>query len=184
MSKRWYVVHTYSNFERKVANALRERATNAGLENQVKEVLVPVEEVVEVRQGRKINSERKFFPGYVLLQVETGDEASGITDELFHLVKNIPRVTGFLGAENKPTPLSQIEVDRIVRQVQEGIDRPKPAIIFEVGEQVRVSEGPFASFTGVVEDVDVERARLKVAVRVLGRLTPVNVEYSQVEKKL
>lgn len=184
MAKRWYVVHTYSNFERKVLTTLQERVASAGLENQVSDVLVPVEEVVEVRQGRKINSERKFFPGYVFLQVETDDENSGISDELFHLVKNIPRVTGFLGVENKPTPLSQIEVDRIVRQVQEGVDRPKPAIIFEIGEQVRVSEGPFASFSGVVEDVDVERARLKVAVRVLGRLTPVNVEYSQVEKKL
>ena len=184
MAKRWYVVHSYSNFEKKVAVALRERAAAAGLENQIADVLVPVEEVVEVRQGRKISSERKFFPGYVLLQVETGEEGGGISDELYHLVKSIPRVTGFLGVENKPMPLSQSEVDRIVKQVQEGIDRPKPAIIFEIGEQVRVSEGPFASFTGVVEDVDVERARLKVAVRVLGRLTPVNVEYSQVEKKL
>lgn len=184
MAKRWYVVHTYSNFEKKVAAALRERAATSGFAGQVIEVRVPVEEVVEVRQGKKINSERKFFPGYVLLQVETGDNSEGISDELYHMVKSIPRVTGFLGVENKPTPLSQSEVERIDRQVQEGIDRPKPAIIFEVGEQVRVSEGPFASFTGVVEDVDIERARLKVAVRVLGRLTPVNVEYSQVEKKL
>ena len=184
MAKRWYVVHTYSNFEKKVATTLRERALTSEFAGQVIEVRVPVEEVVEVRQGKKINSERKFFPGYVLLQVETGDNSEGISDELYHMVKSIPRVTGFLGVENKPTPLSQSEVDRIDKQVQEGIDRPKPAIIFEIGEQVRVSEGPFASFTGVVEDVDIERARLKVAVRVLGRLTPVNVEYSQVEKKL
>ena len=183
MARRWYVVHTYSNFERKVAASLRDRAAIQGLENQIVEVLVPVEEIVEVRQGRKISSERKFFPGYVLLHVETSEDNGGISDELYHLVKSVPRVTGFLGAENRPAPLSQDEVDRIVRQVQEGIERPKPAIIFEIGEQVRVSEGPFASFTGVVEDVDVERARLKVAVRVLGRLTPVNVEYSQVEKK-
>lgn len=184
MAKRWYVVHTYSNFEKKVAAILRERADAPQFSGQVIEVRVPVEEVVDVRQGKKISSERKFFPGYVLLQVETGDNSEGISDELYHMVKSIPRVTGFLGVENKPVPLSDAEVERIDKQVQEGIDRPKPAIIFEVGEQVRVSEGPFASFTGVVEDVDIERARLKVAVRVLGRLTPVNVEYSQVEKKL
>ena len=184
MAKRWYVVHTYSNFEKKVASTLRERAAASEFASQVVEVRVPVEEVVEVRQGKKKTSERKFFPGYVLLQVETGEGSGGISDELYHMVKSIPRVTGFLGVENKPTPISQSEFERIEKQVQEGIDRPKPAIIFEIGEQVRVSEGPFASFTGVVEDVDIERARLKVAVRVLGRLTPVNVEYSQVEKKL
>ena len=184
MAQRWYVVHTHSNFESKVAKSLRERATASEMENQIVRISVPVEEVVEVRQGRKISSERKFFPGYVLLQVETDDDNGGISNELYHLVKSIPRVSGFLGADNRPVPLPQEEVDRIERQVQDGIERPKPAIIFEIGEQVRVSEGPFASFTGVVEDVDVERARLKVAVRVLGRLTPVNVEYSQVEKKL
>jgi len=175
MAKRWYIVHAYSNFEKKVAESIREQAHSHGLEELFEEVLVPTEEVVELRRGRKINAERKFFPGYVLVKME-------LTDDTYHLVKNTPKVTGFLGADNKPQPISQREVDRILHQVQEGVERPKPLITFEIGEQVRVADGPFASFNGFVEDVDEEKARLKVAVSIFGRATPVELEYSQVEK--
>jgi transcriptional antiterminator NusG len=172
---RWYIIHAYSNFEKKVADSLREQAEQQGLSDQFEEILVPTEEVVEVRRGRKINAERKFFPGYVLAKME-------MTDEAYHLVKNTPKVTGFLGADNKPQPISQAEVDRILHQVQEGVERPKPSITFEIGEQVRVADGPFASFNGFVEEVDEEKARLKVAVSIFGRATPVELEYGQVEK--
>jgi len=175
MAKRWYIIHAYSNFEKKVADSLREQAEQQGLADQFEEILVPTEEVVEVRRGRKINAERKFFPGYVLAKME-------MTDEAYHLVKNTPKVTGFLGADNKPQPISQAEVDRILHQVQEGVERPKPSITFEIGEQVRVADGPFASFNGFVEEVDEEKARLKVAVSIFGRATPVELEYGQVEK--
>jgi transcriptional antiterminator NusG len=175
MAKRWYIIHAYSNFEKKVADSLREQAEQQGLSDQFEEILVPTEEVVEVRRGRKINAERKFFPGYVLAKME-------MTDEAYHLVKNTPKVTGFLGADNKPQPISQAEVDRILHQVQEGVERPKPSVTFEIGEQVRVADGPFASFNGFVEEVDEEKARLKVAVSIFGRATPVELEYGQVEK--
>jgi transcriptional antiterminator NusG len=175
MTKRWYIVHAYSNFEKKVADAIRERAAAAGLEDCFEEIVVPMEEVVEVRRGRKVSTERKFFPGYVLVKMDMNDRA-------FLLIKNTPKVTGFLGADNKPQPISETEAQRILNQVKEGVDRPKPSISLEIGEQVRVADGPFASFNGHVEEVDEERARLKVAVSIFGRATPVELEYGQVEK--
>jgi transcriptional antiterminator NusG len=175
VTKRWYIIHAYSNFENKVAESIRERAAQQGLTEAFEQLLVPTEKVVEVRRGRKIDTERKFFPGYVLAKMD-------LTDQVFHLIKNTPKVTGFLGADNKPQPISETEALRIMTQVQEGVERPKPSISFEIGEQVRVSDGPFASFNGVVEEVDAERARLKVAVSIFGRATPVDLEYAQVEK--
>jgi transcription termination/antitermination protein NusG len=175
MDKRWYIVHAYSNFENKVADSIREQAKQRHLEAAFDEILVPKEKVVEVRRGRKVDAERKFFPGYVLVKCN-------LSDEVYHLIKNTPKVTGFLGADNKPMPISEAEASRILHQVQEGIDRPKPSVSFEVGEQVRVSDGPFASFNGTVEEVDDARSRLKVAVSIFGRATPVELEFAQVEK--
>jgi transcriptional antiterminator NusG len=175
MAMRWYIVHAYSNFERKVAESIKERAAAAGLGDLFAEVLVPMEEVVEMRRGRKVSSERKFFPGYVLVKME-------LNDQTYHLIKSTPKVTGFLGTENKPIPITEEEAGRILQQVQEGVERPKPSVTFEIGEQVRVADGPFASFNGLVEEVDEERARLKVAVSIFGRATPVELEYAQVEK--
>ena len=175
MAKRWYIVHAYSNFEKKVADAIRERAASAGLEDSFEEIVVPMEEVIEIRRGRKVSTERKFFPGYVLVKMDMNDRA-------FLLIKTTPKVTGFLGADNKPQPISETEAQRILNQVKEGVDRPKPSITFEIGEQVRVADGPFASFNGHVEEVDEERSRLKVAVSIFGRATPVELEYGQVEK--
>ncbi len=175
MTPQWYVIHVYSGFERKVALSIEEQAKQKGMEDRILQVLVPVEEVVEVRRGAKVNAERKFFPGYVLVQMV-------MTDDTWHLVKETSKVTGFLGGRGRPTPISEAEAQRIMQQVQEGIDRPKPAIVFEIGEQVRVCDGPFTSFSGLVEDVDEDRARVKVAVSIFGRSTPVELEYSQVEK--
>ena len=175
MAAKWYVLHVYSGFENKVAQSIREQAVQHGMPDKIQEVLVPMEEVVEVRRGAKVNAERKFFPGYVLIKMD-------LTDEVYHLIKNTPKVTGFLGSDKKPMPISDAEADRILHQVQEGIERPKPAVSFEVGEQVRVSDGPFASFNGVVEEVDEARSRVKVAVSIFGRATPVELEFGQVEK--
>ena len=175
MTMRWYIVHAYSNFERKVAESIKERAVAAGLSDLFEQVLVPMEEVVEMRRGRKVSSERKFVPGYVLVKME-------LNDQTYHLIKSTPKVTGFLGTENKPIPITEEEAGRILQQVQEGVERPKPSVTFEIGEQVRVADGPFASFNGLVEEVDEERARLKVAVSIFGRATPVELEYGQVEK--
>jgi transcriptional antiterminator NusG len=175
MASRWYVIHVYSGFEKKVAAAIREQAEQKGLSDKFEEILVPTEEVVEVKRGAKVSSERKFFPGYVLIKMD-------LTDETWHLVKNTAKVTGFLGGGGRPSPISDAEAARIINQVQEGIERPKPSISFEIGEQVRVCDGPFTSFNGLVGEVDEERARLKVAVSIFGRATPVELEYSQVEK--
>ena len=173
--KRWYIVHAYSNFEKKVAESIREQAKQRGLADHFEEVMVPTEKVVEVRRGRKVDAERKFFPGYVLVRME-------LTDEAYHLIKNTAKVTGFLGTDKKPMPISEAEAERILHQVQEGIERPKPSVSFEVGEQVRVADGPFASFNGTVEEVDEGRSRVKVAVSIFGRATPVELEFGQVEK--
>ncbi|MBO6816684.1 MAG: transcription termination/antitermination protein NusG [Rhizobiaceae bacterium] len=175
MAHRWYIVHAYSNFEKKVAESIQEQARQKGLEHLFEAVMVPTEKVVEVRRGRKVDAERKFFPGYVLVKME-------MTDQAFHLIKNTPKVTGFLGSDNKPQPITEREANQILNQVQEGVDRPKPSIMFDVGENIRVSDGPFASFNGIVQEVDEERARLKVEVSIFGRATPVDLEYGQVEK--
>jgi transcriptional antiterminator NusG len=174
---RWYIVHAYSNFERKVADAIKAEAAARGLEALFEEVLVPTEEVIEVRRGRKHTATRTFFPGYVLVKMQMADEA-------YHLVKNTPKVTGFLGADHgkKPTPVSENEVRRILGQLEEGVERVVPDITFEIGEKVKVMDGPFQSFEGHVEEVDMEKARVKVAVSIFGRATPVELEYGQVEK--
>jgi transcriptional antiterminator NusG len=175
MASRWYVIHVYSGFEKKVATAIREQAEQKSLGDRFEEILVPTEEVVEVRRGAKVSSERKFFPGYVLVKMD-------MDDETWHLVRNTAKVTGFLGGRGRPSPITEAEAARIMHQVQEGIERPKPSITFEIGEQVRVCDGPFTSFNGTIEDVDEEKARVKVAVSIFGRATPVELEYSQVEK--
>jgi transcriptional antiterminator NusG len=176
MAKRWYVVHAYSGFEQQVKRSLEERIRRFGMEDRFGEILVPTEEVVEMRGGQQRKSERKFFPGYVLVQME-------MSDETWHLVKEVPRVMGFIGGKaDRPAPISDKEADAILRRVQEGIEKPRPKVLFEPGEVVRVVDGPFNDFNGVVEDVDYDKSRLKVSVLIFGRSTPVDLEFSQVEK--
>ncbi|WP_105984403.1 MULTISPECIES: transcription termination/antitermination protein NusG [unclassified Brucella] len=174
MTARWYIVHAYSNFEKKVAEDIEAKAKQKGLSDLIEQIVVPTEKIVEVRRGRKVDAERNFFPGYVLVRAK-------LTDSVFSLIKNTPKVTGFLG-DSKPVPVSQKEVDQILNQVQDGVERPKTSVSFEIGENVRVSDGPFASFNGIVQEVDEERARLKVEVSIFGRATPVDLEYGQVDK--
>lgn len=178
MTARWYIVHAYSNFEKKVAEDIQNKARQKGLSERIEQIVVPTEKVVEARRGKKVDRERTFFPGYVLLK-------ANLNDQVISLVKNTPRVTGFLGEDKataKPVPITEVEAQRILNQVQEGVERPKPSVTFEIGEQVRVSDGPFASFNGFVQEVDEERARLKVEVSIFGRAVPVDLEFGQVEK--
>ncbi|MGH6719566.1 MAG: transcription termination/antitermination protein NusG [Alphaproteobacteria bacterium] len=175
MAIRWYIIHCYSGFEKKVAQSIREQSAAQGMSDLFEDIVVPTEEVVEMRRGQKVAAERRFFPGYVLVKME-------MTDQTWHLVRNTPKVTGFLGGGGRPVPISDTEAQRVIRQVAEGVEHPKPSITFEIGETVRVSDGPFTSFNGTVQDVDEERARLKVAVSIFGRATPVELEYTQVEK--
>jgi transcriptional antiterminator NusG len=178
MTARWYIVHAYSNFEKKVAEDILKKAEQKGLSARVEQVVVPTEKVVEIRRGKKVDAERKFFPGYVLMKAD-------LNDAIISMVKNIPRVTGFLGEDkhtSKPMHITDKEADRILYQVQEGVERPKPSVTFEIGEAIRVSDGPFASFNGFVQEVDEERARLKVEVSIFGRAVPVDLEFGQVEK--
>jgi transcriptional antiterminator NusG len=176
VSKRWYVVHAYSGFEAKVKDSLEEHIALAGMQDQFGDILIPTEEVVEVRDGAKRRSERKFFPGYVLVQME-------MTDETWHLVKDVPKVMGFIGGtKDKPAPITDREAEQILGAIQEGAEKPKPKVLYEPGEVVRVTDGPFNDFSGVVEEVDYEHSRLKVAVLIFGRSTPVELEFGQVEK--
>jgi transcription termination/antitermination protein NusG len=175
MAKRWYTVHVLSNFEKKVAEAIKEGARQKGLEDQIEDVLVPTEDVVEIRRGKKVQTERRFMPGYVLVKMD-------MTDQAYHLIMGTNRVTGFLGPMGKPTPLRDAEVARLLNQVEVGVERPRQAITFEIGEQVKVTDGPFESFTGMVEEVDENTSRLKVMVSIFGRATPVELEYAQVQK--
>lgn len=173
---RWYVVHAYSGFEKGVMKALRERIERAGMQHLFGQILVPVEEVMEVRNGTKALTERKFFPGYVLVEMD-------MTDETWHLVKNTSKVTGFIGGSGmRPTPISQKEVDSILQQIQEGVEKPKPKVLFDVGQTLRVTEGPFADFNATVEEVNYDKSKLKAAVLIFGRATPVELDFSQVEK--
>ena len=175
MAMRWYVLHVYSGFEDKVSEAIKDKARKQGLDERVDDILVPMEEVVEVKRGQRVNAERKFFPGYVLAKLD-------MNDDVWHLIKGTPKVTGFLGANNKPAPISEGEAQRILQQIQEGVERPRPSITFDIGEEVKVADGPFASFNGLVEDIDEEKGKLKVSVSIFGRATPVELEYGQVEK--
>lgn len=174
-AKRWYVLHVYSGFEGKVAEAIREKARKQGIEDHIEDIMVPTEEVVEIKRGQRHNTERKVFPGYVLAKM-------AMSDEIWHLVKDTPKVTGFLGAGNKPSPISEKEAERLIQQLKEGIEKPRAAISYDIGEKVKVMEGPFASFEGIVEEIDEDKGRVKVSVSIFGRATPVELEFGQVEK--
>ncbi|MEM9138654.1 MAG: transcription termination/antitermination protein NusG [Pseudomonadota bacterium] len=176
MAKRWYSVSVLSNFEKKVAESIKESVVQHGLEEEIEDVMVPTEEVTELRRGKRVQVEKRFMPGYVLVKMD-------LTDQAYHLINNTNRVTGFLGPQGKPTPLRDAEVSRILNQVEEGVERPRPLITFDIGEQVNVTDGPFEGFAGLVEDVDDENARLKVSVSIFGRATPVELEYAQVAKQ-
>lgn len=175
MAKRWYVLHVYSGFENKVAEAIRDKAAKQGLEEKVEQIMVPTEEIVETKRGQRVQSERKFFPGYVLAKLD-------LTDDVWHMIKDTPKVTGFLGGGNKPVPIPNSEAERMLKQIQDGVERPRPSVTFEIGEEVKVADGPFASFNGMVEEIDEDKGKLKVSVSIFGRATPVELEYSQVEK--
>jgi transcription termination/antitermination protein NusG len=174
-SKNWYIVHTYSGFEKKVAESLQQRVQSYGLQARIGEILIPTEDVVEMRAGKKVVTSKRFFPGYILVEMD-------MTDDAWHVVKNTPKVTGFVGAGTKPTPLTKDEVDQILEQVKSAAEKPKPKYMFEKGEQVRINEGPFTSFNGVVDDVNLDKNTLKVMVTIFGRSTPVELDFLQVEK--
>ena len=185
MTKRWYVVHAYSGFEHQVARTLKERVARAGMQDKFGDVFVSIEEVIEMRGGQKRKSERKFFPGYVLVQIETNidNKAVKIDDESWHLIKETPKVMGFIGGTaDRPLPIKDSEADAILQRVQNAVEKPRPKVLFEPGEMVRVTEGPFNDFNGVVEEVNYEKSRLRVAVLIFGRSTPVELEFGQVEK--
>ncbi len=175
MAARWYVVHVYSGFENRVKETVMEKAEKQGLAGAIHDILVPMEEVVEIKRGQRVNAERKFFPGYVLAKLD-------MSDEVWHLVKDTPKVTGFLGAGNRPTPISNKEAERLLKQIQDGVESPRSTVTYDIGEDVKVTDGPFASFNGVVEEVDEDKQRLKVSVSIFGRSTPVELDFSQVDK--
>ncbi len=175
MTNRWYVLHAYSGYEKKVADTILEQASKIGISDQIEEISVPTQNIVEVKRGVRVNTERKIFPGYILIKMD-------LNDDTWHIIKNTPKLSGFLGSKGKPVPISNDEAKRISQQVIDGVEKSRPAIMYDVGEQVKVIDGPFASFNGEIEHIDEEKARLRVAVSIFGRSTPVDLEYSQVEK--
>ena len=175
MTARWYVIHVYSGFEKKISDSIMEQAGKKGLANDIEEIMIPTEEVVEVKRGQRVNTERRVFPGYILIKME-------MTDAGWHLIKNTDKVTGFLGGGRKPVPISQKEAENMMKSIKEGIDSPRPSVIYDIGEELRVTDGPFASFSGFVEEIDEDKQKLKVSVSIFGRATPVELDYGQVEK--